>query len=159
MLALERAEELKASTEWKVRVSNKQLSATGMSLTRLVVADRRTGLYGRVLVTFHRSGGGSSGIGDNRDSKYLPPHRFTPRDIVQLGAGRGGGGGNISGRGGSAGGGGDSGSGNAVTGVVYRVRPDSITVAFDAAAAVDDRLTDGGGSGGSLSLTRLFNGR
>jgi ATP-dependent RNA/DNA helicase IGHMBP2 len=149
-LELERAEEVRANAEGKVRVSNKELSASGKSLTRLAVSDRRTGLYGRSLVTFQRSGGSGA---------ELPPHRFTPRDIVQLGAGRGGGGGGGSGGGVSGGSSGSGGGGDAdaVTGVVYRVRPDSITVAFDGDAASDDRLSDGGGGGGTVSLLKLFN--
>jgi hypothetical protein len=101
LVAAERDEELTEARAYKARYSLKELALRGLAWIRLEVAEARTGLYGRYLVTFQPKGG--------TDSRGLPRTSISTRDIVQL-----------TGKGGELG-----------TGVVYRVQEGSVTVYFE----------------------------
>jgi len=107
VLELERGEEQSEDLTRLTKIPPRELEERGLCLTKLVIDDISTGFFGRTLVTFKRAETGEP----------LPPHSFSVRDVVKLKA-----------------------LGVAPgtdlkdafhTGVVYSVRPDSISVAFD----------------------------
>ncbi|NXR80418.1 SMBP2 protein, partial [Pycnonotus jocosus] len=89
---------------WQESVSLKELQRRGVCLLKLQVASQRTGLYGRLLVTFQPR---------KRDSDTeLPSNSFGPGDIVGLYE--------------------SAGQGDPLcTGVVTRVTPKAVTVALE----------------------------
>ncbi|NXJ67982.1 SMBP2 protein, partial [Rostratula benghalensis] len=89
---------------WQESVSLKELQRRGVCLLKLQAAAQRTGLYGRLLVTFQPRTYGSD--------TELPSNSFGPGDIVGLY--------------------GSAGRGEPLcTGVVTRVTPRAVTVAFE----------------------------
>ncbi|KAM6067753.1 DNA-binding protein SMUBP-2 isoform 2-T2 [Theristicus caerulescens] len=104
LLREEREAELAESRAWQESVSLKELQRRGVCLLKLQAANQRTGLYGRLLVTF-------------QPRKYdsdaeLPYNSFGPGDIVGLydSAGQGD---------------------QLSTGIVTRVTSKAVTVAFE----------------------------
>jgi len=102
--------------------SAKSLEAAGLMLRGLRITEVKTGLYGRCLVTLESSRGGGSGSSDSDGAHPLRHSEISARDIVELRDARTGGGG---------GGGSGSSSARITTGVVYRIRESSITLALD----------------------------
>ncbi|NXI29270.1 SMBP2 protein, partial [Sterrhoptilus dennistouni] len=89
---------------WQESVSLKELQRRGVCLLKLQVASQRTGLYGRLLVTFQPRKGDSD--------TELPSNSFGPGDIVGLYE--------------------SAGQGDPLcTGVVTRVTPKAVTVALE----------------------------
>ena len=141
LLAAEKEEERAEDLSRLGSRSPKDLESEGLCLTKMLIEDIQTGLYGRSIVTFVSS-----------RKLPLPPHQFTPRDVANLrlasaapaapsvtsGASAGAGA-SAAASGASAGSGtGASGGGTGyVSGVVYSVKPDSIAIAFDDAPAED----------------------
>ncbi|XP_074442764.1 DNA-binding protein SMUBP-2 [Larus michahellis] len=104
LLREEREAELAQSRAWQESVSLKELQRRGVCLLKLQAANQRTGLYGRLLVTF-------------QPRKYdsdaeLPCNSFGPGDIVGLYE--------------------TAGQGDPLsTGIVTRVTSKAVTVAFE----------------------------
>ncbi|KAM9278212.1 DNA-binding protein SMUBP-2 isoform 1-T1 [Morus bassanus] len=104
LLREEREAELAESRTWQESISLKELQRRGVCLLKLQVANQRTGLYGRLLVTF-------------QPRKYdsdaeLPYNSFGPGDIVGLYD--------------------SAGQGDPLsTGIVTRVTSKAVTVAFE----------------------------
>jgi ATP-dependent RNA/DNA helicase IGHMBP2 len=100
--------------------------AKGLALLNLRLRDAEGGLLGRTLLTLvNNKGGGTT---------PLPPHKITPHDLVRIrpnkadpssvsGGGRGGGGEHYDSN--------NSSSSVLASGIVYRIKEDSITVAVD----------------------------
>uniref|UniRef100_A0A452UVW1 DNA-binding protein SMUBP-2 n=1 Tax=Ursus maritimus TaxID=29073 RepID=A0A452UVW1_URSMA len=86
---------------WQESISPKELQSRGVCLLKLQVSSQRTGLYGRLLVTFEPRRCASAPV--------LPSNSFTSGDIVGLY---------------------DEGS-QLATGILTRVTQRSVTVAFD----------------------------
>ncbi|XP_051632894.1 DNA-binding protein SMUBP-2 [Manacus candei] len=104
LLREEREAELAESRAWQESVSLKELQRRGVCLLKLQVTSQRTGLYGRLLVTFQPRKWDS-------DSE-LPSNSFGPGDIVGLYD--------------------SAGQGDPVaTGVVTRVTSKAVTVALE----------------------------
>ncbi|XP_011383089.1 DNA-binding protein SMUBP-2 isoform X3 [Pteropus vampyrus] len=101
LLELERDAEVEERRSWQETVSLKELQSRGVCLLKLQVSSQRTGLYGRLLVTFEPRRCVSAGA--------LPSNSFASGDIVGLY---------------------DEG-GQLATGVLTRVTQKSVTVAFD----------------------------
>nr|KAF6465513.1 immunoglobulin mu DNA binding protein 2 [Rousettus aegyptiacus] len=101
LLELERDAEVEERRSWQENVSLKELQTRGVCLLKLQVSSQRTGLYGRLLVTFEPRRYVSAGV--------LPSNSFASGDIVGLY---------------------DEG-GQLATGVLTRVAQKSVTVAFD----------------------------
>ncbi|XP_021563759.1 DNA-binding protein SMUBP-2, partial [Carlito syrichta] len=76
LLALERDAEVEERRSWQESISLKELQSRGVCLLRLQVSSQRTGLHGRLLVTFEPRRGGSAAA--------LPSSSFTSGDIVGL---------------------------------------------------------------------------
>ncbi|XP_037694261.1 DNA-binding protein SMUBP-2 [Choloepus didactylus] len=76
LLELERDAELEERRSWQESISVKELQSRGVCLLRLQVSSQRTGLYGRLLVTFEPRKCGSAPV--------LPSNSFTSGDIVGL---------------------------------------------------------------------------
>nr|XP_005494890.2 DNA-binding protein SMUBP-2 [Zonotrichia albicollis] len=106
LLQDEREAELAQSRAWQESVSLKELQRRGVCLLKLQLSSQRTGLYGRLLVTFQPR---------KRDSDTeLPSNSFGPGDIVGLYE--------------------SAGQGDPLcTGVVTRVTPKAVTVALEEA--------------------------
>ncbi|XP_071284263.1 DNA-binding protein SMUBP-2 isoform X1 [Agelaius tricolor] len=106
LLRDEREAELAQSRAWQESVSLKELQRRGVCLLKLQVSSQRTGLYGRLLVTFQPR---------KRDSDTeLPSNSFGPGDIVGLYE--------------------SAGQGDPLcTGVLTRVTPKAVTVALEEA--------------------------
>ncbi len=122
MLGLEQGEEVAQDLDRLSSFSPKELEADGLALTRMVIDETSTGLYGRSLVTFV-----------NSKRQPLPPHQFTPRDVAKLRlANLPTPKTNVS----SA-----ELSKQYITGVVYSVKPESICIAFDEEPT--ENLSDG----------------
>ncbi|TRZ21294.1 hypothetical protein HGM15179_005820 [Zosterops borbonicus] len=104
LLRDEREAEVAQSRAWQETVSLKELQRRGVCLLKLQVASQRTGLYGRLLVTFQPRKGDSD--------TELPSNSFGPGDIVGLYE--------------------SAGQGDPLcTGVVTRVTPKAVTVALE----------------------------
>ncbi|NXD09840.1 SMBP2 protein, partial [Nothocercus nigrocapillus] len=89
---------------WQESLSPRELQRRGLCLLRLQAAGQRTGLYGRLLVTFEGRTGAPGAA--------LPSHTFGPGDVVGLYE--------------------SAGQGDALsTGVVTRVTATAVTVAFE----------------------------
>ncbi|XP_040826885.1 DNA-binding protein SMUBP-2 isoform X2 [Ochotona curzoniae] len=126
LLELERAAEVEERRSWQESLSLKELQNRGVCLLKLQVASQRTGLYGRLLVTFEPR--------KCTPAAALPSNSFTPGDIVGLYDTA------------------NEGS-QLATGVLTRLTPSSITVAFD--EAHDFQLSLDRGS--SYRLLKLAN--
>uniref|UniRef100_A0A8D0GUI7 Helicase SMUBP-2/HCS1 1B domain-containing protein n=1 Tax=Sphenodon punctatus TaxID=8508 RepID=A0A8D0GUI7_SPHPU len=104
LLQEEREAEIAEARKWQENISLKELQRRGVCLLKLQVANQRTGLYGRLLVTF-------------QPRKYdsdaeLPCNNFGPGDIVGLYE--------------------TAGQGDQLsTGIVTRLTPKAVTIAFD----------------------------
>uniref|UniRef100_U3KAV9 Uncharacterized protein n=1 Tax=Ficedula albicollis TaxID=59894 RepID=U3KAV9_FICAL len=104
LLRDEREAELAQSRAWQESVSLKELQRRGVCLLKLQVSSQRTGLYGRLLVTFQPRKWDSD--------TELPSNSFGPGDIVGLYE--------------------SAGQGDPLcTGVVTRVTPKAVTVALE----------------------------
>ncbi|XP_039924065.1 DNA-binding protein SMUBP-2 [Hirundo rustica] len=104
LLRDEREAELAQSRAWQESVSLKELQRRGVCLLKLQVTSQRTGLYGRLLVTFQPRKWDSDA--------ELPSNSFGPGDIVGLYE--------------------SAGQGDPLcTGVVTRVTPKAVTVALE----------------------------
>ena len=64
---------LAEASDYRAAASNKELEAKGIFLSRLVVTDEHTGLYGRYLITFQRP-----------YKLLFPDNKFRLRDIVEI---------------------------------------------------------------------------
>nr|XP_054294554.1 DNA-binding protein SMUBP-2 [Pongo pygmaeus] len=104
LLELERDAEVEERRSWQENISPKELQSRGVCLLKLQVSSQRTGLYGRLLVTFEPRRCGSAAA--------LPSNSFTSGDIVGLYDAA------------------NEGS-QLATGILTRVTPKSVTVAFD----------------------------
>ncbi|XP_076971556.1 DNA-binding protein SMUBP-2 isoform X2 [Tamandua tetradactyla] len=104
LLELERDAEVEERRSWQENISVKELQSRGVCLLKLQVSSQRTGLYGRLLVTFEPRKCGSAPV--------LPSNSFTSGDIVGLydSANQGS---------------------QLATGILTRITPKAITVAFD----------------------------
>uniref|UniRef100_A0A9L0TQ59 Immunoglobulin mu DNA binding protein 2 n=1 Tax=Equus caballus TaxID=9796 RepID=A0A9L0TQ59_HORSE len=76
LLELERDAEVEERRSWQENISLKELQSRGVCLLKLQVSSQRTGLYGRLLVTFEPRRCVSSAV--------LPSNSFTSGDIVGL---------------------------------------------------------------------------
>uniref|UniRef100_A0A452SJ63 Immunoglobulin mu DNA binding protein 2 n=1 Tax=Ursus americanus TaxID=9643 RepID=A0A452SJ63_URSAM len=101
LLELERDAEVEERRSWQESISPKELQSRGVCLLKLQVSSQRTGLYGRLLVTFEPRRCASAPV--------LPSNSFTSGDIVGLY---------------------DEGS-QLATGILTRITQRSVTVAFD----------------------------
>ncbi|XP_004393861.1 PREDICTED: DNA-binding protein SMUBP-2 [Odobenus rosmarus divergens] len=101
LLELERDAEVEERRSWQENISPKELQSRGVCLLKLQVSSQRTGLYGRLLVTFEPRRCASPAV--------LPSNSFTSGDIVGLC---------------------DEGS-QLATGILTRITQRSVTVAFD----------------------------
>lgn len=128
LLQIECAAEVAASRDALSASSPEAAQARGRALLNLRLSEAEGGLLGRTLLTLVSNRGAGAG------ADPLPPHKFSPHDIVRLRPSRG-----------------DAGGGGAALaeGVVYRVREGSITVAVDEAP--------GEGLGVPLRLEKLAN--
>uniref|UniRef100_A0A2R8PN48 Immunoglobulin mu DNA binding protein 2 n=1 Tax=Callithrix jacchus TaxID=9483 RepID=A0A2R8PN48_CALJA len=104
LLELERDAEVEERRSWQESISLKELQSRGVCLLKLQVSSQRTGLYGRLLVTLEPRRCGSAAA--------LPSNSFTSGDIVGLYDAA------------------HEGS-QLATGILTRVTPRSVTVAFD----------------------------
>lgn len=98
--------------------------AKGLALLNLRLRDAEGGLLGRTLLTLVNN----KGAGTNP----LPPHKITPHDLVRIRPNKA----DSSSVSGGGGGGGDSGNNKPsssilASGIVFRIKEDSITVAVD----------------------------
>ncbi|XP_039391587.1 DNA-binding protein SMUBP-2 isoform X2 [Mauremys reevesii] len=104
LLQEEREAEIEETRAWRESIFLKELQRRGVCLLKLQVASQRTGLYGRLLITF-------------QPRKYdpeaeLPCNSFGPGDIVGVYE--------------------SAGQGDPLsTGIVTRITPKSVTVAFE----------------------------
>jgi len=73
LIDLEQKEERDLDTVHLTKISPKELESQGLCLTSLILDEFKNGLYGRTLCTLVSSKGVD-----------LPPHQFTPRDVVLL---------------------------------------------------------------------------
>jgi hypothetical protein len=140
LVSLERAAEVAEEAGYSSGRSMRELERAGVLLTRLVVADVATGLYGRCLLTLESARGAG---------RPLPQSELGVRDIVELAAmsGSGGGGGD----GGGGGSGGSAGGGTKIaSGVVWRVKESSITLVLD-------EWLDPSARAGQMSVLKLAN--
>uniref|UniRef100_A0A673T2E3 Helicase SMUBP-2/HCS1 1B domain-containing protein n=1 Tax=Suricata suricatta TaxID=37032 RepID=A0A673T2E3_SURSU len=101
LLELERDAEVEERRSWQENVSPRELQSRGVCLLKLRVSGQRTGLYGRLLLTFEprRCAAGAE----------LPSNSFSSGDIVGVC---------------------DEG-GQLATGILTRITQRSVTVAFD----------------------------
>ncbi|XP_039600764.1 DNA-binding protein SMUBP-2 isoform X2 [Polypterus senegalus] len=106
LLQEERETEIEETRSWQENVSVKELQRKGVCLMKLQASSQRTGLYGRLLVTFEPRKYEATAV--------LPSNGFTPGDILGLYSSEG-----------------ISPSFQLATGVVTRVTVSSISVAFD----------------------------
>ncbi|XP_062973117.1 DNA-binding protein SMUBP-2 [Elgaria multicarinata webbii] len=104
LLKEEREAEISEARAWKESISLRELQRRGVCLLKLDIANQRTGLYGRLLVTLQPKKHGSEAD--------LPCNSFGSGDIVGLYE--------------------NAGQGDQLsTGIVTRIGPKSITVAID----------------------------
>ena len=73
LLAAERAEDVNSAGSAISQLSDKQLIAAGLALTKLLISDCHAGLYGRCLLTFVPAAG-----------ELLPASQISVRDIVRI---------------------------------------------------------------------------
>ncbi|XP_027625195.1 DNA-binding protein SMUBP-2 [Tupaia chinensis] len=104
LLELERDAEVEERRSWQENISLKELQSRGVCLLKLQVSSQRTGLWGRLLVTFEPRRCGSAAA--------LPSNSFSSGDIVGLydAANEGK---------------------QLATGILTRITQKSVTVAFD----------------------------
>lgn len=107
LVSLERRAEVEEEASYKAAKNIKTLEASGVLLTRLIITDAATGLYGRCLLTLEAARGGP-----------LKQSELSTRDIVDL---------SLQGSGGAAG----SIGTKLASGIVYRMKETSITLALD----------------------------
>ncbi|XP_031303759.2 DNA-binding protein SMUBP-2 [Camelus dromedarius] len=101
LLELERDAEVEERRSWQENVPLKELQSRGVCLLKLQVSSQQTGLYGRLLVAFEPRKCASAAV--------LPSNGFTSGDIVGL----------------------YDESGQLATGILTRITPKLVTVAFD----------------------------
>ena len=130
LLSLEKDEDVLSSTVLTNQLSEKEAVKAGITLTKLVVQQCRTGLYGRCLVTLTSQRGAD---------EYLPATQISVRDIVT-----------IQSKTSSSSSGSASASSPWKDAVVYRITEKSITI------AVDD-YPDQQQQQGTFSITRVTN--
>ncbi|KAL4427329.1 hypothetical protein ABPG77_003238 [Micractinium sp. CCAP 211/92] len=106
LLDMEREAEVAQAEEALAAGSPESAAARGRALLNLRLADAEGGLLGRTLLTLVNNKGGGS--------EPLPPHKFSPHDIVRVRPSKG-----------------DGSGAPLAEGVVYRVRDSAITVAVD----------------------------
>ena len=75
LLNLERRVEIEETRALQENISPKELQKRGVCLLKLRIRGRRTGLYGRTLLTFEVSKPGSDG--------KLPSHSLTPGNVIK----------------------------------------------------------------------------
>eukprot|EP00198_Chlamydomonas_reinhardtii_P001007 XP_001690342.1 predicted protein [Chlamydomonas reinhardtii] len=109
---MERAAEVAQATEETSMCSPETAQARGRTLLNLRVDDMEGGLLGRTLLTLVSN----KGYGAGGPAAELPPHKFGPHDVVALRPSRG-----------------PADGPAVVSGVIYRIRENSITVAVDEA--------------------------
>ncbi|EFA77908.1 AN1-type zinc finger-containing protein [Heterostelium album PN500] len=105
LLEIEKESEIEESVSLQSTLSNRQLELKGICIRKLVIESFSTGLGGRCLVRLV-----PVNAAPNQD---LPPHKFTPGDVVGLRALK------------------TQPGQSLVTGIVYRVDRSRITVAYD----------------------------
>jgi ATP-dependent RNA/DNA helicase IGHMBP2 len=131
LLTLERDSEVDAARA--ALSASASTSTSTRSLAPLRVSDTESGLLGRTLLRLvYARGGGPNGTAQ----QPLPPHSFSPHDLVELRPAKA-----------------PPSDPPAASGVVYRVTDDVLTVALDEPPDDDE----GGGLGGSLRAVRLAN--
>ena len=108
LVELERQAEVSQAEESLTTATPEQAQSRGRALLNLRLEDAEGGLLGRTLLTLVRNKLGSAG------EESLPPHKFTPHDIVRIRAAKS-----------------EPGAPVLAQGVVYRVKETSITVAVD----------------------------
>ncbi|PNW77576.1 hypothetical protein CHLRE_10g442650v5 [Chlamydomonas reinhardtii] len=112
LIEMERAAEVAQATEETSMCSPETAQARGRTLLNLRVDDMEGGLLGRTLLTLVSN----KGYGAGGPAAELPPHKFGPHDVVALRPSRG-----------------PADGPAVVSGVIYRIRENSITVAVDEA--------------------------
>lgn len=133
LVGLERRAEVEEEGAYKSAKSSKELERAGVMLSRLVVTDIATGLYGRCLLTLEPARGGP-----------LPQSEFSVRDIVEINASQ------APGAASSSGSGGASSSSKIASGVIYRLKETSLTLVLDDFLDPQARLSQ-------LSVLKLAN--
>jgi hypothetical protein len=136
LVGLERRAEVEEEAGYKGARTTKELERAGVLLSRLVITDVSTGLYGRCLLTLESARSGP-----------LPQSELGVRDIVEL-ASINGSGDKKSADSGS--GGGAAGGSKVASGVVYRLKESSITLVLDEFLEPADRV-------GQMSVLKLAN--
>lgn len=111
LLEMEKNAEVAQAQEAVSGVRPEKAQARGRALLNLKLRDAEGGLLGRTLLTFMLN----KGSGDSM-SHPLPPHKFSPHDVVDIRANKA-----------------DSNGPALVGGLVYRVKEDCITVAVEEA--------------------------
>lgn len=106
LLQEEREAEIEETREWQKSLSLKNLQQKGVCLLKLQIGSQRTGMHGRLLVSFEPR--------KNTNPSVLPSNSFGPGDIVGLYASEG-----------------CSQPNQLCSGVVTRVTQTSITIAID----------------------------
>lgn len=76
LLNLERKAEIEETRSLQENISPKELQKRGVCLLKLRIRGRKTGLYGRCLLTFELNKPGSDG--------KLPSHSFTPGSLLMI---------------------------------------------------------------------------
>jgi hypothetical protein len=128
LVALERSAEISEEAAWKATKNTRALEQAGVLLTRMVVSDVATGLYGRCLLTLEPARGGP-----------LKQSELSVRDIVEISTQSPSGNSAASGS-----------SGKLASGIVYRMKETSITIVLDDFLDVSDRV-------GQMSILKLAN--
>lgn len=136
LVGLERRAEVEEEGAYKAAKSSKELERAGVLLSRLVVTDIATGLYGRCLLTLEPARGG-----------LLPQSEFSVRDIVEINSTQAPSAASASSSSSSSG---PSGSSKIASGVIYRLKETSLTLVLDDFLDPQARL-------GQLSVLKLAN--
>ncbi|XP_053400098.1 DNA-binding protein SMUBP-2-like [Mercenaria mercenaria] len=116
LLEKERAAEIEETRSLTEKLPSKELQRRGVCLLKLHIGSRKTGLFGRVILSFETH------------LETLPSHSFSPGDIVGLNISQG-----------------DSQSDSLGSGLVTRVSQSAVNVAFDESHdlfSLDDGPTD-----------------
>ncbi|GAM26146.1 hypothetical protein SAMD00019534_093210 [Acytostelium subglobosum LB1] len=111
LLDIEKESEIELSVSLQSTLSNRELELKGICIRKLCLESFSTGLGGRSLVRLIPAASKSKQQGDGGGD--LPPHKFTPGDVIGLRTSKA--------KPGTA----------LLTGVVYRVERNKITVSFD----------------------------
>ncbi|GJP51811.1 hypothetical protein CLOM_g10946 [Closterium sp. NIES-68] len=147
LLDMEKDAEVALATEAASTRSLASAQAKGRVLCHLRCTEANAGLMGKTLLTLvsnkagkasSKGGGGadgaaSSGSGSRAAGPVLPPHKFTPHDVVAIRANKG-----------------DGAQPAIAQGVVYRVREDAVVVAVE-------EVPDGEGLDAPVRMEKLAN--